>query len=329
MDIALLIVLILVLIAEFTNGWTDAPNSIATVVSTQALTPMQAIIMAGFFNALGAALSGTAVAYTVGTEFIKLEFITLTTIGAAMFSLILWSALNALWGMPVSKSHALLASLTGAGFATGGVEALLSSGWIKVMIGLSFSSIVGFLGGLLIMTAVYWIFRKTSLRKVKGLFRFLQIFSSAFVSFSHGSNDGQKIMGVFSLTLLIGGIIPSFYVPLWVIMLCALMIGLGTLIGGWEILKTVGFKITHLDTSQGFAAESAAASIIFLASRFGIPLSTTHTINFAIMGVGSTKNLSAVRWGVTTQIFSSWIITFPFTACVAYVITITLQWLGL
>ncbi len=326
MDIALLLVLGLVLAAEFVNGWTDAPNSIATSVSTQALTPIQAILMAGVFNTLGA-LSGTAVANTIGTGFIKDDFVNLTTVAAAMLGLIFWGIINARWGMPVSKSHALVAGLTGAGFATGGFDALLWDGWSKVLLGLFFSSFLGFSVGLLIMSAIYWIFRRTSLGKVKGLFRFLQVLSAAFMSFSHGSNDGQKLMGAFTLALLVKGVIPTFYVPVWVMLICAFAIGLGTLIGGWRILKTVGFRITHLDTSQGFAAEMGAASTIELASRFGIPLSTTHTINFAIMGVGSTRRLSAVRWGVTTQIFSAWIITFPFSASIAYLATIILEWL--
>ncbi len=328
MDVPLLIVLGLILAAEFVNGWTDAPNSIATSVSTQALTPLQAVIMAGIFNTLGA-LSGTAVANTIGTGFIKSDVVSLTTVGAAMLSLILWGVLNARWGMPVSKSHALIAGLTGAGFATGGIDGLVWSGWSKVLLGLLLSSLFGFLGGCSVMTAIYWIFRKASLRKVKGLFRFLQILSAAFMSFSHGSNDGQKLMGAFALALVVKGVIPTFYVPVWVMLLCAITIGFGTLIGGWRILKTVGFRITHLDTSQGFAAEMGAASIIELASRLGIPLSTTHTINFAIMGVGSTRRLSAVRWGVTTQIFSAWIITFPFSAGIAYMTTMALHWLGL
>jgi len=325
MEIGLLIVLVLVLIAEFVNGWTDAPNSIATSVSTQALTPLQAVILAAVFNLFGT-LSGTAVAKTIGTGIVDPKFINLITVAAAMAGLILWGILNAIWGLPVSKSHALIAGLTGAGLATGGWQALEWSGWQKVFIGLFFSSFLGFSGGLLIMSSIYWIFRKTSLSRVRGMFRILQIFSAAFMSFSHGSNDGQKLMGIFTLALLVGGVIPEFYVPLWVMFACAMMISLGTLIGGWRIMKTVGFRITQLNTAQGFAAEMAAASVIEVASRLGVPLSTTHTINFSIMGVGSTRRFSAVRWGVTLEIFSAWLLTFPFSAIVAYLITIVLHW---
>lgn len=325
MEIGLIIVLGLVLAAEFVNGWTDAPNSIATSVSTQALTPIQAVIMAAIFNLFGT-LSGTAVAKTIGTGIVDPKVINLITVAAAMSGLILWGVLNAIWGLPVSKSHALIAGLTGAGFATGGWDALEWSGWEKVLIGLLFSSFLGFSGGLMIMSSIYWIFQKTSLSKVRGMFRILQIFSAAFMSFSHGSNDGQKLMGVFTLALLVGGIIPEFYIPLWVMVACAAMISMGTLVGGWRIMKTVGFRITHLNTAQGFAAEMGAATTIELASRLGVPLSTTHTINFAIMGVGATRRLSAVRWGVTLEIFSAWLLTFPFSALVAYVITIVLHW---
>jgi len=319
-SVGLIVVLALVLIAEFVNGWTDAPNSIATSVSTQALSPLQAVWLAAIFNLLGT-LSGTAVAETIGTGFVKSDMINLKTVAAALIGLIFWGILNARWGMPVSKSHALIAGLTGAGFATGGLDALVWEGWQKVILGLIFSSFLGFFGGLFIMTSIYWLFRKTTLGKVKGQFRFLQVLSAAFMSFSHGSNDGQKLMGIFTLVLVIQGILPSFYVPFWVMLLCACMISLGTLFGGWKIMKTVGFRITHLDTSQGFAAEMGAASTIELASRLGIPLSTTHTINFAIMGVGSTRRLSAVRWGVTGEIFTTWIITFPFSGIVAYLVT--------
>lgn len=310
-------IILLVLAAEFVNGWTDAPNSIATSVSTQALRPLQAVFLSAIFNFLGV-LSGTAVAETIGTGFVRADFINLTTIGAAMLGLILWGILNAIWGLPVSKSHALVAGLTGAGFATAGTDALVWEGWQKILIGLLLSSIFGFTGGLIIMSAIYWIFRKTSLGKVRGMFSVMQVFSAAFMSFSHGSNDGQKLMGAMALTLLVGGAIPSFYIPWWVMFICAIAMSLGTLIGGWKIMKTVGFRITHLDTSQGFAAETAAAGTIELASRLGIPLSTTHTINFAIMGVGSIRRLSAVRWGITTDILTAWIITFPFSAAVGF-----------
>ncbi len=326
-NLGLSLVVFLVLAAEFVNGWTDAPNSIATSVSTQALRPLQAVVMSACFNFLGV-LSGTAVAETIGTGFVNAESINLTTIGAAMLGLILWGILNAKWGLPISKSHALVAGLTGAGFATGGIHALIWEGWEKILIGLLLSSLFGFMGGLLIMSAIYWIFRKSSQGKVRGIFGIFQIFSAAFMSFSHGSNDGQKLMGTLALTLLVSGVIPSFYIPWWVMIVCALVMAMGTLIGGWKIMKTVGFRITHLDTSQGFAAETAAAGTIELASRLGIPLSTTHTINFAVMGVGSLRRLSAVRWGVTTNILTAWVITFPFSAGVAYATVRILKWLG-
>ncbi len=320
MDLALIFVLVLILGAEFVNGWTDAPNAIATVVSTRVLSPIKAILLASIFNLLGV-FSGTAVAETIGTGIVNDKVINLTTVGCAMIGLIVWGLFNARLGLPTSKSHALIAGLTGAGFATGGFDALVWEGWEKVLLGLLFSTFLGFFGGLLLMGFIYNAFKNTSPGKARRFFSVMQIFSSAFIAFSHGSNDGQKLMGTFALALLMGGVIPSFAIPSWVIFLCAGVMGLGTLCGGWKIMKTMGFHITHLNPSQGFATEMGAATTIELASRFGIPLSTTHTINFAIMGVGATRRLSAVRWGVTANIITAWILTFPICAVIAFSVT--------
>jgi inorganic phosphate transporter, PiT family len=320
MEIGLILVLILILGAEFVNGWTDAPNAIATVVSTRVLSPFKAIILASFFNLLGV-FSGTAVAETIGTGIVNDQVINLTTVGCAMIGLIFWGILCARWGLPTSKSHALIAGLTGAGFATGGFDALVWEGWQKVLLGLVFSTFLGFFGGLLIMTLIYRTFAKVSPSKAHHFFSVMQIFSAAFVAFSHGSNDGQKLMGTFALALLMGGILPSFMIPSWVIFLCAAVMGIGTLAGGWKIMKTMGFRVTHLNPPQGFATEMGAATTIEIASRLGIPLSTTHTINFAIMGVGATRRLSAVRWGVTANIIAAWVLTFPISALIAFFVT--------
>jgi len=315
----LAIVLLLILGAEFVNGWTDAPNAIATVVSTRALSPIQAVVMASVLNLLGV-FSGTAVAATIGKGIIDPNAVDLTTVGGAMVGIIVWSSLAARWGIPTSESHALVAGLAGAGLATAGPGVLVGEGWKKVALGLVFSTFLGLLGGLLVITAIFWLFRNTVPGRVRGLFRWLQVFSSGFMAFSHGSNDGQKFMGTFTLALVLANVLPSFQIPLWVIFLCAAVMALGTMTGGWRIIKTMGMRLTKLETHQGFAAELAAASTITLASRLGIPLSTTHTISTAIVGVGAARGLSAVRWGVTAQIVAAWILTFPICALISWIV---------
>lgn len=311
LPLAVLFVLLLVLAAEFVNGWTDAPNSIATVVSTRVMSPFQALGMATVFNVLGA-LSGTAVAATIGKGIVRPDVINLTTVGAAMVGIVLWS-LFAYYrgGLPTSESHALIAGLSGAALATAGSSALLWVGWQKVLIGLAFSTFLGFSGGLVIMTLIYRMFASRNPAWVRRFFSTAQVFSAAFMAFAHGSNDGQKFIGVFCLVLLLSGIHTAFHVPLWVMLLCAVVMGIGTSIGGWKIIKTMGLKLTKLEPVHGFAAETGAGLTIELASRLGIPLSTTHTINTAIMGVGATRRFTAVRWGVTRDIVLAWVLTFP------------------
>jgi inorganic phosphate transporter, PiT family len=316
----LLLVLGLVLAAEFVNGWTDSPNAIATVVSTRVLSPYQALIMATLLNALGA-MSGTAVAATIGKDIVRPEVINLTTVAAAMIGIIFWSTLAWYYGLPTSESHALIAGLTGAGLATAGPESLLWTGWNKVLIGLVFSSFLGFLGGLLLMSFLYRALAHSRPGKVRRIFGRLQILSAAFMAFSHGSNDGQKFIGVFTLTLLLGGILPEFKVPLWVILLCAVTMAVGTAVGGWRIVRTMGLRLTKLEPVHGFAAETAAAVTIEVATRLGIPVSTTQTINTAIIGVGATRRLSAVRWGVTFEILTAWILTFPVCGVIGWLAT--------
>jgi PiT family inorganic phosphate transporter len=319
-SLLLILVLALILVAEFVNGWTDSPNAIATVVSTRVLSPYQALLMGTVLNALGA-LSGTAVAATVGKDIVRPDVINLTTVGAAMVGIIFWSTLAWYYGLPTSESHALIAGLTGAALATAGPSSLLWSGWSKVFIGLLFSTFLGFFGGLFLMAMLYRALANSRPGTVRRTFGRLQILSAAFMAFSHGSNDGQKFIGVFTLALLLGGILPEFSVPIWVILLCAITMGVGTAVGGWRIVKTMGLRLTKLDPVHGFAAETAAALTIELATRLGIPLSTTHTINTAIIGVGATRRLSAVRWGVTLEIVSAWILTFPVCGLIGWFVT--------
>lgn len=324
MEAGLILVLLLILGAEFVNGWTDSPNAIATVVGTRSLTPLQAVLMAAVLNLLGV-LSGTKVAATIGKGIVDSSVIDLTTVAGAMVSIIIWSSLAAHWGIPTSESHALVAGLTGAGLATAGPSALLWEGWRKVLLGLFFSSVIGTIGGMALMIAVYWIFRRASPVQVRGKFRVLQIISSGFMAFAHGSNDGQKFMGVFTLALVISGALPTFEIPLWVIIICAMVMALGTLTGGWRIIQTMGMKLTRLETHQGFSAEIAAATTIEVATRFGIPVSTTHTITSAIVGVGATRGGSAVNWGMTQRIVMAWILTFPICGLISWAVVLGLR----
>lgn len=309
-SIATLGVLLLVLAAEFVNGWTDAPNAIATVVSTRVLRPYPALLMATALNIAGA-FSGIAVAQTIGQGIVRPEFINLQTIAAAMTGIVVWSTLAWMRGLPTSESHALIAGLTGAAYATAGSQALVWDGWEKTFVGISFSTFLGFGGSLLLMVLVYRFFFHSPLSKVRNTFGKLQILSSAFMAYSHGSNDGQKFIGVFALTLYLGGLQSEFSIPGWVIWVCALTMGIGTGVGGWRIIRTMGLRLTKLEPVHGFCAETGAALTIELASKLGIPLSTTHTINTAIMGVGSVRRFSAVRWGVGMEIVTAWILTFP------------------
>lgn len=325
MEAGLILVLLLILGAEFVNGWTDSPNAIATVIGTRSLSPLQAVIMAAVFNLFGVLLSGTKVAATIGKGIIDPSVIDLTTVAGAMISIIIWSTVAAWFGIPTSESHALVAGLAGAGLATAGGDVLLWDGWKKVLLGLFFSTFLGVLGGLLVMVSIYWIFRRAQPAKVGGKFRVLQIISSAAMAFAHGSNDGQKFMGVFTLSLVLGGVLPAFHIPLWVILLCATVMAMGTLTGGWKIIKTMGMKLTRLETHQGFAAEVAAAGVIEVATRFGIPLSTTHTITSAIVGVGATKGGSAVNWGLTQRLVMAWILTFPICGAISYAVVLIIR----
>jgi len=311
-------VLLLVLAAEFVNGWTDAPNAIATVVSTRVLSPSQAVVMAAVLNVVGAIVTGTAVAATIGKGIVRPEVIDQQVVAAAMLTIIIWSTVAWVYGIPTSESHELIAGLTGAGLAVAGPSALLWEGWQKVLIGLGISTFLGFFLGIGIMTALYWLFRRTRPSLVRKAFSRLQILSAAFMAFSHGSNDGQKFMGVFALTLMLGGVMTQFTVPIWVMLLCGGVMAIGTAVGGWRIIHTMGFKLTKLEPVNGFAAETSGGLSILIASAFGIPLSTTHCINSSIIGVGATKRLSAVRWGVAGNIVLTWVLTFPVCGILGY-----------
>jgi PiT family inorganic phosphate transporter len=317
LTVALLVALAAVLAAEFINGWTDAPNVIATVVSTGVMTPRTAIVMAVVMNTLGA-MSGTAVAATVGKGIVEPAAMTVPAITASMLSIIAWGGIAARFGIPVSKSHALLAGLAGAALAGGGWAALQWTGWQKVGIGLALSLGLGFSGAYMIGRLVIATAGRARPSRAKRMFDYLQILSAAFMAFNHGLNDGQKFMGVFALTMLAGGATQIFEIPLWVILICALTMGLGTSFGGWRIIATVGVKMARITSWQGFAAQTSASLTIFGASTFGIPLSTTHTITTGIVGASASRRTYDVRWGVLRRIILAWCVTFPFCALVAF-----------
>jgi len=318
LTIGLAFALFAVLAAEFVNGWTDAPNAIATVVSTGVMTARQAIAMAVVMNTVGA-MAGTAVAATVGKGIVAPSALTIPAIAATMVSIIAWGSLAARLGIPVSKSHALLAGLAGAGFAGGGWQALQWAGWEKVIIGLVSSLFVGFVGAFVLGRIIIALAAKASPTRAKRNFDRAQMASAAFMAFNHGLNDGQKFMGVFAMTLLAGGAIPEFHISWWVILICASTMGVGTSFGGWRIIQTVGVKMARLTSWQGFAATMAASSTIYVASSYGVPLSTTHTITSAVVGVGASKRVSDVRWRVLRRIMLAWVATFPACAVLAFV----------
>ncbi len=318
LTLGLVIAIVAVLYAEFINGWTDAPNAIATVVSTGVMTPRNAVIMAVVLNTVGA-MAGTAVAATVGKGIVDSTFLTLPAITAAMSAIIVWGTIAAKIGMPISKSHALLAGLAGAGFASGGFAALQWSGWSKVFLGMFCAIPFGFVASILLGKLVIRLAGKMRPGRAKRKFDRLQIASAGFMAFNHGLNDGQKFMGVFALTMFIGGATTKFEIPWWVIVVCALTMGAGTAAGGWRIIETLGSKMTRLVSWQGFVAEASASSTIFVASMFGIPLSTTHTITSCIVGVGAARRIGDVRWGVLGRILLAWVVTFPVCGLIAYI----------
>jgi PiT family inorganic phosphate transporter len=320
------LVILFAFLFEFANGWTDAPNAIATVVSTRVLHPYAAVGMAAVLNLVGALAVGTAVAETIAEGIVRTEAVSLETIAAAVLAAALWAMAAQVFGMPSSETHALVASLLGAGFAAGGIDALEWSGTSKVVYSLFLSPPVAFAAGFLLMVVIYRMFRRARPRTVRRTFGRGQIVSAAFMAFSHGANDAQKAMGVIFLALVLAGRLQSNDpVPLWIIVSCALVMGLGTSVGGWRVIRTIGLKMTKLEPVNGFAAETSAALIITGAARFGIPLSTTHTIGSSIMGVGATRRLSAVRWGVAGQVVGTWVLTWPGCILLGYILGRSLQ----
>ncbi len=314
MDAALLVVIALVILAlafDYINGFHDAANSIATVVSTRVLSPGQAVVWAAFFNFIAAFTFGTAVANTVGKGMVDLNVVTFSVIGAGLTGAIVWNLITWYYGLPTSSSHALFGGYGGAAIAKAGFAAILWSGWTKTLVFIVVAPMIGLLVGLFMMTSTFWIFRRSAPARVDSLFRRLQLLSAALFSLMHGANDAQKTMGIITSVLVTAGYLQTFEVPFWVVLAAHIAIGLGTLSGGWRIVKTMGTKITKLAPVGGFAAETGAAVAILIATVLGVGISTTHTITGSIVGVGATRRLSAVRWGVAGRIVWAWVLTIP------------------
>jgi len=313
-----IIIIAVALIFDFLNGFHDAANSIATVVSTRVLSPRVAVVWAAFFNFLAFAFFGAHVATTVGTGIVQEEAVTLFVILAGLSGAIIWDLITWWLGLPTSSSHALIGGFAGAAVVHYGTDALIWAGLSKVLIFIAVSPLLGLLLGMSSSILVHWIVRRESPWRVDSLFRRLQLLSAGLYSLGHGGNDAQKTMGVIAILLYNQGLTrPPFHVPLWVVVSCYAAINMGTLFGGWRIVKTMGMRMTRLKPIGGFCAETSGAVTLFLVTSMGIPVSTTHTITGAIVGVGATNRLSAVRWGIARKIVWAWILTVPGSALIA------------
>lgn len=312
----LIVVVFLTLAFEFSNGWHDAANSIATVVSTRVLTPFRAVAWAAFWNFIAAFVFGTAVAGTIGKGLIHIEMVNQQVLLAGLLGAITWNLITLILGLPTSSSHALMGGYGGAAVAHAGYRALILSGWVKPVLFIFLSPIVGAVTAIILTITASWIVRKQRPRRVDKTFRRLQLLSAALFSLGHGTNDSQKGMGIITAALIAGGVMSSFKVPTWVILCCHLAMGGGTMAGGWRIIKTMGQRITKLTPFGGFSAETAGGLTLVMNAVFGIPVSTTHTITGAIVGVGAAHRITAVRWGVTRRIVWAWVLTIPGAALI-------------
>jgi len=307
----LLIIVAISLVFDFTNGWHDAASSIATVVSTRVMRPVWAVIWAAFWNFVAPFLYGTAVAATMGKGLVDLHLVNEHVLLAGLLGAIIWNYATIRLGIPCSSSHALMGGYGGAAIAAAGVRAIIFAGWKKPVIFIFFAPIMGLLAGIIVITITSWIVYRLPVQRVDRWFRRLQLLSAAAFSFSHGTNDAQKTMGIITAALVTGGVIQKYLVPDWVIMACALAMAGGTMAGGWRVVKTMGQRITKLQPFSGFAAETSATLTLLFTAAWGIPVSSTHVITGAISGVGASRRLTAVHWGVTRRIVWAWILTIP------------------
>jgi PiT family inorganic phosphate transporter len=325
----LVAVLGLAVVFDYINGFHDTANAIATSVATRALDPRAALLMATAFNFIGA-FAGTAVARTIGSGLVEESTSTTGVVAAALIGAIAWNLYTWYYGLPSSSSHALIGGLFGATLIAAGPGAFKPQGiFDKVLFPMISSPVIGFFIALTLIVLLFWLFRRAPRRPMTTIFRRLQILSAGFMAFSHGSNDAQKTMGIITLALFTAGVLPTNDVPAWVIVVAASAISLGTAIGGWRIMHTMGHRVVKLEPVHGFAAETAAASVIITAAHFGMPVSTTHVISSAIMGVGSARGVSGVRWGVARSILLAWVVTIPASGAVAAVCWLALHAVGL
>jgi len=309
------VIILVALIFDFVNGFHDAANSIATVVSTRVLSPRWAVLWAAFFNFVAFLFFGVHVADTIGKGIVNPASIDPPVVAAALTGAIVWDLITWWYGIPSSSSHALIGGLAGAGVAKAGTSALDAAGLVKVAVSIVLSPLIGLALAFVLMTAVFWIFRRSTPARVDSWFRRGQLLSAALYSLGHGGNDAQKTMGIIAVLLFTTGHLgPTFGVPLWVVLMCHAAIALGTLMGGWRIVRTMGLRITKLKPVGGFCAETGGAVTLFGATWLGIPVSTTHTITGAIIGVGAVTNLSAIRWGIAGRIVIAWVLTIPCSA---------------
>jgi PiT family inorganic phosphate transporter len=321
MDIPVLVVVVIAvaLIFDYINGFHDAANSVATIVATRVLTPLQAVAWAAFWNFVSAFSFGTGVAATVGAGLVDLNKVDSYVILAGLLGAIVWDLITWYWGLPSSSSHALIGGYAGAAFAKAGLSSILwGPKWRDTLLFIFIAPLIGLLLAYALMIAVMWLFRDSTPKKMDVWFRKLQLVSAAFYSYSHGTNDAQKTMGIITGVLVTAGMLPTFEVPLWVILSAHAAIALGTLSGGWRIIHTMGGRLTRLKPRSGFCAETAAGLSIIFATIIGKPVSTTHTVAGAIAGVGSIQRVKAVRWGVATNIVWAWILTIPASAFVGW-----------
>ena len=315
----LIVIVILALGFGVVNGFNDAANAIATVIGTRTLSPRSAIIMAAIFNMAGAA-TGTAVAKTIGKGILSPDAISFQTVIAALVAVIIWTSFATYRGLPVSLTHGFIAAMAAAGVAAAGSDAVNWGMLGTVASAVLTAPVLGFIGGFLVMVMLMWIFRKSIPVKIRNIFGRLQVVSAAFMAYSHGKNDGQMPIGIITMAFVLYSGQTAMWdnIPWWIIVISALSISFGTAVGGWRVIKTLGMNITTLRPVHGFAAEASAATVIELASHLGIPVSTTHCISSSIMGVGATRRLSAVRWGVASDILAAWVITFPVCGGLGY-----------
>jgi len=309
-------IIVVALIFDFLNGFHDSANSIATVVSTRVLSPRKAVAWAAFFNFVAAFMFTLKVAGTLGKGLVDLRAVNQYVILSGLMGAITWDLITWYYGLPTSSSHALMGGYAGAAIAKVGFSAIIVHGWIPTLVFIVVAPVMGLVVAFFLMTSVMWIFHEKSSLKVNKAFRRLQLLSAAFLSLGHGTNDAQKTMGVISGLLVTAGFLKSFVVPIWVVLICHFAIASGTLFGGWRIVKTMGQKITKLRPVDGFCAETAGGITLLVGTFLGIPISTTHTINGGIMGVGATNRLSAVRWGVAGNIVMAWVLTIPLSALI-------------